>query len=259
MMVAFGMIAFGEMFYTISLWLGAFEVGSKISTGILQALFINLICLAILYFYYFSTRHILKDNDLVKSIIIVLTTEIIAVVTTLMFTKVLGGSLMVEGGVEFLLGGTNLTVFAPIWYMLIILFTPLVNFILIRIISNLAIIRDKITEPVAKRGTLFITLSIISLTLSISFLTPLLIPQVNNYPLVIVILQFLRLVSTFCAMTFGYLGWVFPDWLKKRIRAKAWIAQELKKIDGKELNYSYSSSHNKSEIKSVAIKEVSEP
>jgi hypothetical protein len=259
MMVAFGMIAFGEIFYSISLWLGAFKVGSIVITGTFQALFINFICLAVLYFYYFSTRHILRDNDLVKSIIIVLTTETIAVVTTLMFTSVLGGELMVQGGVEFILAGTNISVFAPIWYMLIILFTPLVNLILIRIIANLAVIRDKITDAVSKRGTLYITLSVIALTMSISFLTPLLIPQVNNYPAIIIILQVLRLISTFCAMIFGYLGWVFPEWLKKRIRAKAWIVQAFKKIEGKEIDYEYSTSSNITEPINIAVKEVSDP
>ncbi|NHJ05407.1 MAG: hypothetical protein EAX90_11320 [Candidatus Heimdallarchaeota archaeon] len=258
MMVAFGMIAFGEMFYSISLWLGAFNVGTIITIGILQALFINFICLAILYFYYFSTRHILRDNELVKSILIVLSTETIAVVTTLMFTTVLGGEILVQGGVQYFLAGTDITVFAPTWIFLIILFTPLVNFMLIRIIANLAIIRDKITDAVSRRGTLFITLSVISLTLSISFLTPYLIPAVNNFPAIIIILQLLRLIATFFAMIFGYLGWVFPEWLKKRIRGKAWIVQAFKKIEGKELDYEYSTSSS-TEPSKIVVKEVSDP
>ena len=67
MMVAFGFIALAETLFSISLWLRAFNATSLAVTGILQSLFINMLCLAIVYFYYFSTRHILRDNELVKS------------------------------------------------------------------------------------------------------------------------------------------------------------------------------------------------
>ena len=259
MMVAFGFIAMSETFFSISLWLRAFDAASLEATGILQSLFINLLCLAVVYFYYFSTRHILRDNELVKSLIIVFTVEIIVVVTTLMFTKVLGGTVAVEGGVQFTLGGTDIEIFAPIWYMLIILFTPLVNFMLMRMNFSLTAIHRKITDAVAKRGTIYINYSVIALTMSISFLTPFLIPQVNNIAWLAILLQILRLITTAFAMIIGYLGWVFPEWLKKRIRAKAWIVQAYKKAENKEISYAYSSSSNSRAASELHVKEVSDP
>jgi len=259
MMVAFGFIAMSETFFSISLWLRAFNAAPLEATGILQSLYINFLCLAIVYFYYFSTRHILRDNELVKSLIIVFTVEIIVVVTTLMFTKVLGGSIAFEGAIKFTLGGTDIEIFAPIWYMLIVLFTPLVNFMLMRMNFNLTAIHRKITDAVAKRGTIYINYSVIALTMSISFLTPFLIPQVNNIAWLAIILQILRLITTAFAMVIGYLGWVFPEWLKKRIRAQAWIVQAFKKIEGKDIHYEYSTSSNSSEPVKIAVQEVSEP
>ena len=258
MMVAFGFIAMSETFFSISLWLRAFNAASLESTGILQALYINLLCLAIVYFYYFSTRHILRDNELVKSLIIVFSVEIIVVVTTLMFTKVLGGSVAIEGAVKFALGGTDIEIFAPIWYMLIILFSPLVQLMLMRMNFNLTAIHRKITDAVAKRGTIYINYSVIALTMSVSFLTPFLIPQVNNIAWLAIILQILRLISTAFAMVIGYLGWIFPEWLKKRIRSKAWIVQAFKKIEGQEINYKFSSSKD-SHVQKLEVQEVSEP
>jgi hypothetical protein len=142
--------------------------------------------------------------------------------------------------------------------MIIALFTPLVNFMLGRMIMNLSAIHRKISDPVAKRGTIFITYSVIGLTMTVSFLTPFLIPEVNALPFVGILLQILRVLSTFMVLILGYFGWVFPEWLKKRIRAKAWIVQAFKKIEGKELNYEYSSSESAQSIK-VSVQEVSDP
>lgn len=257
MMVSFIMIALGETLLTISLWLSAF--GARIENiGILQVLFLNFICLAIIYFYYFSTRHILRDNELLKSYLLILSIELIAIVSVLTLTSIFGIEVKYLGGIDFQLPGTDITVFAPVWYMLIALFTPLVNFMLIRMIINLSQIHRKITDPVAKRGTTYIAYSVIALTTSLSFLTPFLIPQINSTPAIGVILQLLRLVATFLTMIFGYYGWVFPEWLKKRIRSKAWIVQAFKKIEGQELNYSYSSSKD-TKVHEVPVQEVSDP
>lgn len=258
MMIAFGMIAFGEIFNSVSYWIGGLNPSNTVAVGILQAFYLNFISLSIIYFYYFSTRHIVRDNELVRSIAAVLFAESTAVITTTMFVTILGGTMVFPATVEFLLAGTNISIVAPSYILLLALFLPLFLIGLVRIIINLTILRKDITDPVAKRGTLFINLSVISLTLNTALFIIMELPIVHNYPALVIIIQLLKMVFTFSTLIFGYLGWILPDWLKKHIRGKAWIVKEWKKLDDKQTSYSFSSS-NATKSSKLKIEEITEP
>ncbi len=258
MMVAFGMIAFGEIFNSVSYWIGGFSPSNTVAIGILQGFYINFISLSIIYFYYFSTRHILRDNELVRSIAAVLFAESTAVITTTMFTIILGGTMKFPATVEFFLAGTNIYIIAPSYILLLALFVPLFVLGLVRMIFSLFILRKDISDPVARRGTLFINFSVISLALNTLLFIFMELPIVHNYPVLVVFIQLFKIVFTFSTLIFGYLGWILPDWLKKRIRGKAWIVKEWKKLEEKQINYSFSSSKAIKASKLV-VEEISEP
>lgn len=258
MMIAFTMIALGEICNTISFWIGGFIPSNKIATGSFQALYINLISLSIIYFYYFSTRHILRDNELVRSLVVILLAETTAVVTTTMFTTILGGHMNFYVTEEFTLANTQIPIIAPSYILLLALFVPLAIFILLRMSINLGSIRRRISDPVGKRGTLFINLSVISLTLNTIAFMGMQIPAVNDHAILVMAIQGLKVIFTFTTLIFGYLGWVLPDWLKKRIRGKAWIVQATKKQSGKHLSIAFSSSED-AKVEQIGIQEVSEP
>ncbi|MBN1328151.1 MAG: hypothetical protein JXA54_01645 [Candidatus Heimdallarchaeota archaeon] len=261
MMIAFGMISVGEIFNTFALWLSYLRpIESSFTAKILQILYINFVGLSILYFYYFSTRNVLRDNDVTKSIVIIIMAEMIATVMVSMFSENMpGANLAFEMSENLFLGGSSLTILVPTIFLLLGLFVPLLTFVLLRMIITLITIRKKITDTVANRGLLFITLSVIGLTLSTTAMVISYIPAVNNISGLAIFLQIIRMISTMLVMVFGYLGWILPDWLKKRIRGKAWIVQEYKKIITKPITVAYSSSATSFRKESTTqIREISD-
>ncbi len=258
LLFTFTLLGLGEGANTLSYWFEAFNISSKNLSGIFQILFLNLYALSILFFYFFYTRHILRDNDFVKSLMGVFLGETIAVVTTTMFSELLlGEDLYINTSDLFLLPNTNIEIFAPVTALSLVLFIPLLIFVLLRISYNVVIIGRKITEPVPKRGILYIGISIVSLIGSTVVLMLFYLPSIYSNSKAMLFLQALRLAATILRLIFGYLGWILPDWLKKRIRGKAWIVRTMKEREGMPITYSFSSSHD---IKKTAIQvqEVSE-
>jgi len=259
LMFTFTLLGLGEFTNALSYWFEAFDISTYITSGILQSLFVNLVALSILFFYFFSTRNILRDNEFVKSLMGVFMGENVAVVTTTMFTVLLlGHDLYVQTTQTFFLPNTNIEIFAPTAILSSILFIPLILIILLRVFYNLIVIRRKITEPVPRRGITFIGISILSLIGSTLTLMLFYLPQIYTNSGAMIFLQSLRLSSTILRVIFGYLGWILPDWLKKRIRGKAWIVKTLKQRAGMPITYAFSSSRDIKE-KTINLKEVSEP
>ncbi|NHJ85860.1 MAG: hypothetical protein FK734_10390 [Asgard group archaeon] len=260
LLISFGMISASELLNTASIWIGGLY-GNTYANVVywLQAFFVNLYGLAMIYFYLFSTRHILKDNEVVKSITAVILGEGVAVITTLLITYLRGGYINFEAVVEFNLANSDIPFIAPSPIMLLAIYVPLVLIILIRILISLFTLGRKITDPVAKRGTTYITISVYGLTSVMVLFILMQIPVINSSVPAMFFLQISKILSLTLMMVFGYLGWTLPDWLKKRIRGKAWIVQAFKKAEGKEITYAYSSSANAKELSNISIKEVSDP
>ncbi|MHA1353921.1 MAG: hypothetical protein ACTSXA_12400 [Candidatus Heimdallarchaeota archaeon] len=259
LMLAFSLLGLGETSNTIAFWLEAYEASSAVISGVLQTVFVNLYALSILFFYFFSTRHILRDNDFTKSLMGVFFGEIIAIVTaTMVAVLLIGQDLIVKTSQTFRIPNTNLDYYAPTVILSLVLFVPLIILVLFRISYNLIVIRRKITESVPRAGITYIGLSVSSLLGSTIVLILFYIPGIYVISGLLIFLQTFRLLTTIMRLIFGYLGWTLPDWLKKRIRGKAWIVKTLKEMDGKPVTYSYSSSR---EIKADThqIKEISEP
>ncbi|MHA1211948.1 MAG: hypothetical protein ACTSSH_05755 [Candidatus Heimdallarchaeota archaeon] len=259
LMIAFTLLGLGEGSFTISYYLGAFGVSTSIVTGILQTVFINLYALSIIFFYFFSTRHILRDNDFVKSLMGVFLGEIAALVTiTMVIVLLTGQDLIFKTSQDFTLPFTNLLNYTPTIGLALVLFVPLIIFILLRISYNLVVIRRKITEPVPRAGITFIGLSVVSLLGSTVALILFYIPGIYAISGLMIFLQAFRLLTTIARLIFGYLGWILPDWMKKRIRGKAWIVKLLKEKKGIPVTYSFSSSRDL-KTETIPIKEISEP
>lgn len=259
LLISFGMISASEILNTVSTWIGALNPSSVNTVYWMQAFFVNLYGLAMIYFYLFSTRHILRDNEVVKSITAVILAEGVAVITTLLIAHLRGGVINFNAVVEFKLVGTDIPVIAPSPIMLIAIYVPLVAIILLRMLISLFTLRRKITDPVAKRGTTFITFSVYGLTFAMIYFILMQIPIINTNTFAMFFLQINKIVALTMMMVFGYLGWTLPDWLKKRIRGKAWIVQAYKKVEGKEFDYAFSSSANSKAETKISFKEVSDP
>ena len=260
LLISFGMISASEILNTVSIWLGALNPADKITVYWLQAFFVNLYGLSMIYFYLFSTRHILRDNDIVKSITAVILGEGLAVITTLLIVFIRGGTINFPAVAEYTLAGTEIPVISPSAILLLAIYVPIVTVILIRMLISLFILSRKITDPVAKRGTTYITISVYALTSVMVIFILMQLEVINTNLYVMFFLQISKIIALTLMLVFGYLGWILPDWLKKRIRSKAWIVQAFKKVEGKEIDYAYSSSMNiKDTSKNIEIKEVSDP
>lgn len=258
LMFAFVLLGIGEIINTVAFWLSAYGVTSSNIVGILQFIFVNLYSLSLLFFYYFSTRHILRDNDFVKSITGVFFGELIAAMTALMLGELLFGLDIGFNTISnFLIQDTTIEVYSPSAFLALLLYVPLLFIILVRVIWNIVSIRRKISEPVAKIGITYISLSVISMIGSTLVLIIMHIPGIYAVSGLVLFFQTLRAISTIARLIFGYLGWILPDWLKRRVRGKTWIAKELKTRVSEKISYSYSSSKD-IDAQTIPIKEVSE-
>lgn len=260
LLMVFGVIALAENINSISLWLSAYRAAPETLTGTFQIFYVSLYCLGLIFLYFFGNRHIIDDNEIIRTLYGVLTGVIVGVITSLNMVELFGAEMppgfhSLDRGI---IGGTNLVEYTPSLFLSLILLIPVALLILFRIAVKLAVVQQRITEPIAKRGTQYIMLSFISIAITLGgaifFITPALI----KIPALTVLGQVIRIVFTTLSMLFGYLGWVMPEWIRRRIRKKAWIVKELSQAETIQKDYKFTTSKTIND-ELIKAKEVSEP
>lgn len=241
MALSFTLITFAEILNSLSNWFGVLASNPNIALW-LQSLFINLYGIGIIYFYLFSTRNILKDNEVMRSMYAIVLTELATAITVLLLIHISGGNIGFNAVRVFQLAGSEIPFITPSLLILLIFFVPLHVIVLYRVMFQLLFFTQKITDPVAKKGTQFIHLSTIWLSITVTLVVLMQIPPISTHPGAMIFLQIVKIITMSGLLITGYIGWTLPDWFKKRIRGKAWIVQAFKKTEGKEITYAYSSS-----------------
>ena len=117
---------------------------------------------------------------------------------------------------------------------------PIILFIQLRIVLRVIKIRRTVQDKVTKTGVTLILWSVVFtllrwLTTGVYSLT-----VAQNNLAIVIILNLLIFCEDVTILITAYLGWILPNWLKRKIRGRAWIVQMKENIKIKEITYPHS-------------------
>jgi hypothetical protein len=244
----YGMIALYHLVHSIMMSIAAqnpFSLSHKISYVI------YVVCLFLNYYflYMFGTRHILRDNDVTKTfvsiVMLALNGAIVGMMAYELFTNV-------ENPLLYVLDPKTdwgITHYVPTTIVTLSIYLTCVLFVQIRIIISISatLIRKEIENDIQRKGLAMILFGILSLFGSVLLTVIISIPNTGNF--VFTSLYILRGIMTLLGLFLSYVGWILPNWFRKRVR-KAWIVSQV--TVGKEIKIPYTSS------KTIKIKEVAD-
>ncbi|MBK5114025.1 MAG: hypothetical protein JJE41_10370 [Candidatus Heimdallarchaeota archaeon] len=87
-MLTYTLFTIAEILITVGQWYYTFVSETNPITGYLELSFAFFYAIGYIFFYFFANRHILEDNDLVKSLTSILLTVIVSFATSLMFSEI---------------------------------------------------------------------------------------------------------------------------------------------------------------------------
>ncbi|MHA1365624.1 MAG: hypothetical protein ACTSXA_12495 [Candidatus Heimdallarchaeota archaeon] len=211
--------------------------------GTLQAIVTIAPQVALLIIYMFSCRHILRDNEVVKSLTLMIVSGLLGFITTIFLTGLFGMTNQYPGFINPD-PDTNPTK----WYQLVhttIPSTDLYNlavsglsvilvliqiYINLRIIIRAFILSRRTDKIVRKRGLQMIAWGLITYLLAgilISMEIGIEWSSGSHAPTVLWTFRKILFVASYIIL---YLGWIMPDWFRRRIRGKTWFEMQYKSI-----------------------------
>ncbi|MHA1211288.1 MAG: hypothetical protein ACTSSH_02395 [Candidatus Heimdallarchaeota archaeon] len=184
--------------------------------------------LSFVVLYNFASRHILKDNDIVKLMYTVISIGaifgMVGIIAYEIFAKV-ADPIFYNINIQ---AGTGFLHYLPTTLVTAIVYGLIVVFIQLRIIITMTVtyVRKKQKDPIKRKGFLYILLSVTFLSLTILLTTMFIFEGLPDY--VIILIYVTRAIAYILSIFFSYIGWILPNWFRKRIRQKAWIVKQLK-------------------------------
>lgn len=226
LLLTYLLFTIGEILNTAGLWYFTFISETSPVSGYFELSFAFFYAIGYIFFYFFANRHILEDNDLVKSLTSILLTIIVSVTSLLMYVELVYQSPNPIFYNELIANGPNIKQYLPTMLAGLMIFIPIFVFIHLRIIIGIAKLRRSVEDPVSKTGFTFILFTIISFVLSALIASTFIMPNIGNNPGVYTTLHTLRILTIIIAVLLGYFGWTLPNWLKKNIEKR-----EAKKLE----------------------------
>ncbi|NHJ87262.1 MAG: hypothetical protein FK734_17495 [Asgard group archaeon] len=236
----YGIVALYHVVHSIMMSLAAQNPFSLLHK-IFYLLYVALLVLSYYFLYTFACRHILRDNDVAKSIINFIMLGVNAVLIGIMGYELLAN---VENYHFYVIDPKpqwDISHYVPATFVTITIYLTCVLFVEIRLILRLSIILGKkqTESEIQRKGLQQILFGIISLFVSVLLSVIISIPNTNDF--VFAPLYVLRGLVTLLGLYLSYIGWVLPNWYVKRIR-KAWIASEI--TIGEEVTIPFINSEN---------------
>jgi hypothetical protein len=195
----------------------------------LQTISILLPQAALLFIYVFSCRHILRDNEVIKTFTIIFLTAYNAFIGTLYFLNNFGitpgfnstswwainkNTIQNTG-----LYNSNISFLS----LTIMVFQVYIN---MRITARAFILAGRTNKLIRKRGLQLIAWGLIAyMTAGILISIEYAFDWTVDNPLPL-ILWILRNIIYFVAYFILYLGWIMPDWYRRRIRKRTWFEEK---------------------------------
>ncbi len=213
----------GALAYTLEIF------GYDYVAQVLQALATIVPLVAILLIYVFSCRHILKDNEIVKSIHLIIFSGLIGFVLTVYFLAFNGVTPTTNENAWYFIDSNNptadITNYSSRILSIIILFIQI--YITVRIIIRAFILSRRTDKLIRKRGLLMIAWGLVIYVVGGAIIG---LEFQINIPAVILTFWTIRKLVFLVSYVFLYLGWVMPDWFRRNIRDKTWFEMRYKEV-----------------------------
>lgn len=211
--------------------------------GIFQGIVTIVPQIALMIIYIFSCRHILRDNEVVKSLHVMIISGLLGFVTTIFMVGLFGLTPQFPNFIN-----PDPDTISNAWYQLVhtsIAGTELYNlavsglslilvliqiYINVRIIVRAFILSNRTDKIVRKRGLQMIAWGLIIYLLAgliISMEIGIPWAEGSHGPTIFWTFRKLLFVASYIIL---YLGWIMPDWFRRRIRGKTWFEMQYKSI-----------------------------
>jgi len=179
-----------------------------------------------IFLYNFANRHIFGDGPIVTNFMNALMFTLSTIVISIMTYEIRMG---VENPIfiqTFIQSATGLELTFPTLAAGLILFLPMFVGFQLRLMLHIIyiLIKEKDADPVKRIAFLFVLISVIFMTLSAVITFFFIIP--TNSQRVIQLLHAFAGIFMLIMLTFGYLGWVFPNWLKRSLQKRIGTVDE---------------------------------
>ncbi|NHJ48560.1 MAG: hypothetical protein FK733_12315 [Asgard group archaeon] len=221
--------AVGAVVYNLQ----AIELGGSV-VRILQTISTLAPQIGLLLIYIFSCRHILKDNEVTKSLTLMVATFILGVVFMFYIFGLFGTTAPIDSEAWYALSTNNPTPYLEnisigILSMLLVLIQIYINS---RIFIRAFVLSRRTDKLIRKRGLLLIAWGLVIYLTSGIIITLELSVDWGSIGLSSIQLVFwmLRKIGFVASYIFLYLGWIMPDWFRRRIRGKTWFESRYKEI-----------------------------
>ena len=209
--------------------------------GLLQSIATLLPLIGLMLIYIFSCRHILKDNEVAKALHLIVISFFVGIIFMIYLMAVL--NLTPQFNDYILPPGETAA-----WYQMIrtnisntglfnlsitataFIITGIQIYINLRIIVRSLILSRRTDKIVRKRGLQMIALGLIvyliaGMIISLEIAVPW--PEGSVAPTIFWTLRKLVFLASYLIL---YLGWIMPDWFRRRIRGKTWFEMQYKTV-----------------------------
>jgi len=180
-----------------------------------------------IFLYNFANRHIFVDSPIVQNLINALMFTLSTFVISIMAYEIGTG---VEKGLfvqTFIQSATGLELTFPTLTAGLVLFLPMFLGFQLRLMLHIVyiLVREKDADPVKRTAFVFVLISVVFMTLSDVIAFFFIIS--TNGQRAIQLLHAFAGIFMLIMLTFGYLGWILPNWLKKRLQKRFGIVDEV--------------------------------
>ncbi|MFW9923816.1 MAG: hypothetical protein ACFFDW_11075 [Candidatus Thorarchaeota archaeon] len=226
---------FGEMTTISGNYIYTFLPSYEATAAHIQLFYVTLYGLGFVFLYYFANRHILQDSDIIKSITSIGLSFLIGILAAFMTSEITQNNpnpffYNRAELVGFIIpSGTNMPQYLPSTIIGLLIYVPILLFIQLRMIINIFKILRGLDNRISKFGFTFIFLSVLSLVLGTFASSFFIYDFVTASAILNALFHTLRIIFNTLGFMFGYIGWIMPDWIKNRLRGKAWIVKQMKK------------------------------
>lgn len=229
LILSYGSILAYEVLATAAFFHEGLYPGDANASAIAKMLhIIGVFCLVytINWIYFFGNRHLIRDNDLFKSLYTSFFGGFIGVIGGLAFQDIILGREVWYSTIE--LAGADFNLYIPSieWpqIILIIGLFGIGSITYFRLIIRTFQLQRKAKDIVTKKGLRVVSISIFLLLLTGMTLGAYIFGA-NEIAIVSALLYVLRGIIVIAAVATGYIGWIMPEWVRKRFRGKSWIAK----------------------------------
>lgn len=197
--------------------------------AVLQLVGVYMLVYTINWMYFFANRHLLRDNDLFKSLYPSLLSGIVGIIGGLsIYDAFKGTAPNFTWLAQIKLENVDFHIYYPPISGPQLTLTVLVflvgTFTYIRIMWRTFNLQRKSTDIVTKKGFRMVTISVFLLLLTGLILGSYIL-GLNTIAWAASLLYVIRGFIVIGAVVTGYIGWLMPEWVRRRFRGKSWITK----------------------------------